>query len=151
MLWGSSGANSSGCSIARGVLMGSLHVGRVWSALPDAARAASMRLLCRGKGAGAEGDDVKEPAGHHQVLVEVYHVVLISGRQMHAKSSAKADQGKQSSGPSAVETRQQGQAAEQMHRYRDPDGDARGGYMNTGEILRRAAWIAKHYDGVPDE
>src|SRR6516165_3804500 len=96
-------------------------------------------------GAGTEADDVKEPAGHHQVLVEVYHVVLISGRQMHAKSSAKADQGKQSSGPPAVET------DEQMHRHRDPDGDAWGGYMNTGEVLRRAAWIAQHNDAIPDE
>ena len=38
--------------------------------------------------AGAEGDDLEEPAGHHQVLVEMDHVVLISGRQVHAKSGA---------------------------------------------------------------
>ena len=46
------------------------------------------------EGAGTESDDVKEPTGHHQILVEVYHVVLISGRQVHAKSGAQADQGK---------------------------------------------------------
>jgi hypothetical protein len=36
----------------------------------------------------------------------VYHVGLISGRQMHAKSSAEADKGKQSRSPSAVEPRE---------------------------------------------
>jgi hypothetical protein len=35
------------------------------------------------------------------------HVILISGRQMHAKSGAQADKGKQRSGPSAVKTREQ--------------------------------------------
>jgi hypothetical protein len=35
------------------------------------------------------------------------HVVLISGRQMHAKSGTQADKGKQRSGPSAVKTREQ--------------------------------------------
>ena len=64
--------------------------------------------------AGAEDDDVEEPAGHHQVLVEVDHVALISGRQMHAKSSNKADEGEQSGRPSGVEAHQQGQAAEQV-------------------------------------
>src|SRR6516225_1908913 len=120
-------------------------------AMPDMIMRYLSGFPVEAEGAGTEGDDVKEPAGHHQVLVEVDHVVLISGRQMHAKSSAKADQGKQSGGPSAVETREQRQAAEQMHRYRDPDGDARGGYMNTGEVLRRAAWIAQHNDAIPDE
>jgi hypothetical protein len=43
---------------------------------------------------------------------------------MHAKSSAKADKGKQSSGPSALENREQRQAAEQVHQYRDPDGES---------------------------
>ena len=42
----------------------------------------------KAKAAGAERNDVKEPAGHHQVLVEMDHVVLISGRQVHAKSGA---------------------------------------------------------------
>src|SRR5215471_19896027 len=64
--------------------------------------------------ARVECDHVKEPAGHHQVLVEVDHVVLISGRQMHAKGSAEADKDKHSSGPSGVETCKQRQAAEQM-------------------------------------
>src|SRR5271166_5958182 len=40
----------------------------------------------KAEAARAEYDDVKEPAGHHQVLVEMDHVVLIAGRQMHAKS-----------------------------------------------------------------
>jgi hypothetical protein len=48
----------------------------------------------KAKTAGAEGNDVEEPAGHHQVLVEVYHVALISGLQMHAKSGAQAHKGK---------------------------------------------------------
>src|SRR5215472_11489898 len=52
--------------------------------------------------ARAKCDHVKEPAGHHQVLVEVDHVVLIFGRQMHAKGSAEADKDKHSSGPSGV-------------------------------------------------
>jgi len=30
--------------------------------------------------AGAESDDVEKSAGHYQVLVEMDHVVLISGR-----------------------------------------------------------------------
>ena len=63
---------------------------------------------------GPEGDDVKKTSGHHQVLVEVDHIVWISGRQVHAKGGAQADEGQQSSGPTAVETRQQRQAAEQM-------------------------------------
>src|ERR1700730_10880103 len=79
------------------------------------------------------------------------HVVLIAGWQMHAKSSAEADKDKQSSGPSAVETREQRQAAEQMHRYRDPDGDIGRGYVDTGEILRCAGRIAQLDDTVPDE
>src|SRR6202040_4329583 len=70
---------------------------------------------------------------------------------MHAKSSAEADQGKQSSGPSGVETRKQRQAAEQMHQYRDPDRDIGRRYVNTGEILRRAAWIAQLHDAIPHE
>jgi hypothetical protein len=48
----------------------------------------------KAKAAGAEGNDVEEPAGHHQVLVEMYHVALISGLQMHAKSGAQAHKGK---------------------------------------------------------
>ena|SRR6516162_10533471 len=44
----SSGTNSSGSSIASGVLMGSLRGGRVQLALPDAARAVSTRLPCQG-------------------------------------------------------------------------------------------------------
>ena len=40
------------------------------------------------------------------------HVVLISDRQMHAKGSAEAHQGEQSSGPSAVEPREKRQTAE---------------------------------------
>ena len=63
---------------------------------------------------GAEGDDVKKTSGHHQVLVKMDHIVWISGRQVHAKGGAQADEGQQSSGPTAVETRQQRQAAEQM-------------------------------------
>ena len=51
-------------------------------------------LPVEAKAAGAEGNDVEEPAGHHQVLVEVYHIALISGRQMHAKSGAQAHKGK---------------------------------------------------------
>ena len=74
-------------------------------------------------GTSAEGYHVEEPTRHHQILVEMDHVVLISGRQMHAKRSAEADKGKQSSGPSAVKTREQRQAAEQMHQYRDPNRD----------------------------
>src|SRR5271168_2840603 len=95
------------------------------------------RNLCglpvEAEAAGAEGDDVKEPAGHHQVLVEMDHVVLISGRQMHPKSGAQADKGQQSSGPSAIETREQREAAEQMDRDRDPDRDIGRGYVNAGE------------------
>ena len=43
----------------------------------------------KAKAARAEGDHVKEPAGHHQVLVEMDHVALISDRQMHAKGQAE--------------------------------------------------------------
>src|SRR5713101_3716541 len=42
------------------------------------------------------------------------HIVWISGRQMHAKGGAQADEGQQRSGPTAVETRQQRQAPDQM-------------------------------------
>src|SRR5215471_2780421 len=54
-------------------------------------------------GTGAVDDDVKKPAGHHQVLVEMNRVVLISERQMHAESRAQTDKDKQSSGPPGVE------------------------------------------------
>ena len=43
------------------------------------------------------------------------HIVWISGRQMHAKGGAQADEGQQSSGPTAIKARQQRQAAKQMH------------------------------------
>src|SRR5215470_9944118 len=79
------------------------------------------------------------------------HVVLISGRQVHAKSGAQADKGKQRSGPSAVETREKRKAAKQVDRYRDPDRDIGRGYVNAGEISRRATWIAQLDDAVPDE
>src|SRR5215472_5488145 len=79
------------------------------------------------------------------------NVVLISGWQMHAKSGAQADKGKQRGGPSAVKTREQRQAAKQMDRYRDPDRDIRRRHVNAGEISRRAAWIAQLDDAVPDE
>src|SRR5262249_32334446 len=100
-------------------------------------------LPVEAEAAGAEGDDVEEPAGHRQVLVEMDHVVLISSRQMHAKGSAKANQGKQSGGPSAAETREQRQTAEQMDWYRDPDRDIRRRYVNAREILDRTARIAQ--------
>ena len=48
--------------------------------------------------AWAEGDDVKKTPGHHQVLVEMDHIVRISGRQVHAEGSAYADESQQSSG-----------------------------------------------------
>jgi hypothetical protein len=79
------------------------------------------------------------------------HVALISGRQMHAKSGAQAHKGKQASGPSAVKTHEQRQAAEQMRQYRDPDRDIGRGYVNTGEILRRAARITQLDDAISDE
>jgi hypothetical protein len=76
------------------------------------------RHLCgfpvEAEAARPESDDVKEPTGHHQILIEIDHIGLISGRQMHAKSSAEADKSKQSSGPSGVETCKQRQAAEQI-------------------------------------
>src|SRR5271167_5214044 len=70
---------------------------------------------------------------------------------MHPKSGAQADKGKQISGTTAVKTREQRQAAEQMDRYRDPDCDKGRGYVNAGEILRGAARIAQLDDAVPDE
>ena len=70
---------------------------------------------------------------------------------MHAKGSAEADKDQQGSGPSRVETREQCQTAEEMHQYRDPDGDIGRRYVNAGEILRRSVWIAQHDDAVPDE
>src|SRR5262245_1132857 len=39
-------------------------------------------------GTSAEGHHVEEPTRHHQILVEVDHVVLVSDRQMHAKGGA---------------------------------------------------------------
>jgi hypothetical protein len=83
-------------------------------ASPDAVRAALSGYSVEAEGTRAEGDDVKKPAGHHQILIEIDHIGLISGRQMHAKSSAEADKSKQSSGPSGVETCKQRQAAEQI-------------------------------------
>jgi hypothetical protein len=44
----------------------------------------------------------------------MYHIALISRRQIHAKSSAEADKSKQSRGPSGVETHKQRPATEQM-------------------------------------
>src|SRR5580704_13826746 len=38
-----------------------------------------------------------------------------------------------------------------MDRYRDPDRNIGRGYVNTGEISRRAARIAQLDDAVPDE
>src|SRR5215469_2013480 len=42
------------------------------------------RTLCgfpfEAEGARAEGDDVKEAAGHHQIFIEIDHIGLISGR-----------------------------------------------------------------------
>jgi L-lactate utilization protein LutC len=43
---------------------------------------------------------------------------------MHPKSSAQADEGKQSSGPSAIETREQREAAEQMAFHTGPSATA---------------------------
>src|SRR6516164_5326117 len=70
---------------------------------------------------------------------------------MHAEGSAEADKDKQCRGPSGVETCKQRQAAEQMHQYRDPDGDIGGGHVNAGEILRRATRIAQLDNAIPDE
>ena len=39
-------------------------------------------------GTSAEGYHVEEPTRHHQILVEMDHVVFVSDRQMHAKGSA---------------------------------------------------------------
>jgi hypothetical protein len=111
----------------------------------------SARFSVEAEAAGTEGDDVEEPAGHHQVLVEMDHVVLISRRQMHATSSAQADKGEQSGRPSGIESHQQGQAAEQVDWYRGPDRNIGCRHVNAGEILRCAAWIAQHDDAVPDE
>ena len=107
-------ASSSGYSISGGVLIGSLRVGRGQFASPDGVAGHLYGFPVEAEAAGAERDDVKEPAGHHQVLVEVDHVALISGRQMHAKSSAEADKDKQCRGPSGIETCKQRQAAEQI-------------------------------------
>ena len=68
--------------------------------------------------AGAEGDNVEEPAGHRQVLVEMDHIVLISGRQMHAKSGAQADKGKQSSGHELPFVDRDGKVAQSRKRNR---------------------------------
>src|SRR5271163_1020390 len=103
----SKGASSSGCSIAGRVFMRLLHVERVQPALRGVAPAALCGFPVKAEAAGAEGDHVEEPSGHHQVLVEIDHVGLISRRQMHAKSGAEAKKGQQSSSPSAVETREQ--------------------------------------------
>src|SRR5215469_4400155 len=70
---------------------------------------------------------------------------------MHTEGSAEADKDKQGSGPSGVETCKQCQAAEQMHQYRDPDGDIGRRYVNAGEILRRAARIAQLDNAIPHE
>ena len=70
------------------VLMGSLRGGRVQLACRMRLARHLRGFPVKAKAAGAEGNDIEEPAGHHQVLVEVYHVALISGRQMHAKRSA---------------------------------------------------------------
>src|SRR6516162_9967760 len=144
-------ASSSGYSISGGVLMGSLRVGRGQFASPDGVAGHLYGFPVEAEAAGAERDDVKEPAGHHQVLVEVDHVVRISGRQMHAKGSAEADKDQQGSGPSSVETREQRQAAEQMQQYRGPDRNIGCRHVNAGEILRRVARIAQHDDAIPDE
>src|SRR6516162_10432099 len=144
-------ASSSGYSISGGVLIGSLRVGRGQFASPDGVAGHLYGFPVEAEAAGAERDDVKEPAGHHQVLVEVDHVVRISGRQMHAKGSAEADKDQQGSGPSRVETREQCQTAEEMHQYRDPDGDIGRRYVNAGEILRRAARITQLDNAIPHE
>jgi hypothetical protein len=69
----------------------------------------------------------------------------------NAKGSANADKGEQGSGPSAVETREERQPAEQMDRYREPDRDIGRGHVNAGEILRRTARIEQLADAVLDE
>ena len=79
------------------------------------------------------------------------HIVLISDRQMNAKSGAEADKGKQSSGPTGVETHKERQAAEKMDGHRDPDRHVGNRYVHAREILRCAARIAQLEDAVPDE
>src|SRR6516165_9932085 len=81
----SKGASSSGYSISGGVPIDSLRL--VESSWHRRIRLAGhlRGLPVEAEAARAEGDDVKEPAGHHQVLVEVDHVALIPGRQMQCR------------------------------------------------------------------
>jgi hypothetical protein len=70
---------------------------------------------------------------------------------MHAKGGAQADEGQQSSGPTAVETRQQRQAPDQMGRYRDPHHDTGRGHVHGGKKFRGADRITQLEDAVPHE
>src|SRR6202034_4150437 len=102
-------------------------------------------------GAGTETDDVEEATRHHQILVEIDHVVEVSRPQMHAESGPEAEQRENCRGPSGLETHDDRRTAENMDCDGNPDRDLRSRYVHAGEILSGACRIAQLQDAVPDE
>src|SRR6185437_2145041 len=142
-----------------GVRRDQIDFSTIWSsqflrALSVCCRSPPARLFgfpVNAHAAGTENDDVEEPTGHRQVLVEMDHVGSIADRQMHAEGGAQTEKNEQRGSPPRLEAGQQRQTADEMDRNGDPDGNVGNRYVYAGKILDCAGGISGLHDAVPDK
>jgi hypothetical protein len=66
-------------------------------------------------------EDVEKAAGRHQVLVEIDHIRLVTGGQMHGKSRDQTLYREDERDPPRLETDQNGNAANELNENGNPN------------------------------
>jgi len=85
-------------------------------------------------GAGAEGHDLQQAAGHRDVLQQVDHLVLVAHVAVEGKGRNDREQREGGGDMAGLEAGHQQQAATEFHRDGDGKGERREGQAAGGDV-----------------
>ena len=112
---------------------------------------AARRLSIERERARPERNHIEKAAGHHEVLVEMHHILHVASRQMHAERGAETEQDQQSRGPARHKANEDRRAAKEVDGNRNPHRDLRRRNIEARQILYGAGRVAELKDAVPDK